>query len=65
MAVIDITPLIAAAKDRDELSFWLSMRMADLVGELEEEGLKLEDIPEALTDYAAWMRANLGLFQMK
>ena len=55
--------LAAAVEDQKELSFWLGIRMGELVHELEEAGLEIEDIPKALTDYAAWLLANLDLFR--
>jgi hypothetical protein len=55
--------LDSAAEDKEELKWWLVYRMADFVDELEEAGMELEDIPKALADYAAWMQANLNLFQ--
>jgi hypothetical protein len=52
-----------AAEDQEQLAFWLGERMGELVGELEEAGIELEDIPKALANYAAWLRANLELFK--
>jgi hypothetical protein len=54
--------LASAREDQESRNFWFSLRIADLIGELVEGGFEIEDIPKALADYAAWMKANLDLF---
>jgi hypothetical protein len=63
MTVIDAVPRIEAARDREELELWIGIRMGELVGEFENAGVKLDDIPKALEDYVTWLRANLEAFR--
>ena len=54
--------LTDAAEDLEQRTLWLSYRMGELIRELEEAGFEAEDIPKALADYAAWMLANMDLW---
>ena len=64
MTIDPITALHAAAsKNRKELELWLGDRLGAFVGEMEDAGFEIEDIPKELEDYAAWMRANMGWLQ--